>query len=224
MGGYVPPRPFGELLGVVSPPPGATWGALTQGVGLSQLVHALQASPAGQGLRLTAWNVRWLVSGRDQGPAKRECIRRWLDAGRVVALSETHWREADAAVWASNFPGAVVVASCAVPGPNGGPRCRCLPGCPINHKYLPGGLDGLLGLWGFQIHSRRDLWQWIRLSWSVDRRSARSAACSLLMYRCKYYCFVLADTMRRLMSRSLPRWMPSRNYCLVGYSRYLFGS
>ena len=91
-------------------------------MGLSQLVHALQASPAGQGLRLSAWNVRWLVSGRDQGPAKRECIRRWLDTGRVVALSETHWWEADAAVWANHFPGAVVVSACAVPGPNGGPR------------------------------------------------------------------------------------------------------
>ena len=110
---------WGALRGGV-PPSGATWGDLTGGVGLSQLVHALRAPPAQQGLRLAVWNVRWLVSGRDQGASKRECIRRWIDVGRAVALCETHWRAADAAVWANHFPGASVVYACAVPGPNGG--------------------------------------------------------------------------------------------------------
>ena len=53
-------------------------------------------------LRLASWNVRWLVSPSAPASAsKREAIRRWLDAGRVAALQETHWRPEDAAVWAS---------------------------------------------------------------------------------------------------------------------------
>ena len=58
-------------------------------------------------------------SAAQQNHAKRDRIRRWLDAGRVVLLQETHWSLADSSVWSHLFPAAAVRASVA-PGGVGG--------------------------------------------------------------------------------------------------------
>eukprot|EP00969_Alexandrium_andersonii_P003182 136706-Alexandrium_andersonii.AAC.1 len=44
---------------------------------------------------------------------------RLLNQGAVVAIQETRWTEADAGVWASQFPLAKVVAAPGRPGPAG---------------------------------------------------------------------------------------------------------
>ena len=49
-------------------------------------------------------------------------IRELLLSGTIVAVQETHWTEADAAVWGSLFPGSQVFASPATRGPRGGPQ------------------------------------------------------------------------------------------------------
>ena len=110
-----------RLLRGGSPPPGATWGWLLAGRGLGHLVEGLEAGAVGEEVRLASWNARWLVSlDSTQVALKREAVRKWLDAGRVVLLQETHWNAVDALVWESRFPGARVVSSPAVAGPGGG--------------------------------------------------------------------------------------------------------
>eukprot|EP00969_Alexandrium_andersonii_P373024 15483045-Alexandrium_andersonii.AAC.1 len=52
--------------------------------------------------------------------AKRARIMRLLNQGALVGIQETHWTEADAGVWASQFPLAKVVAAPDRPGPAGG--------------------------------------------------------------------------------------------------------
>ena len=52
--------------------------------------------------------------------AKRAVVLRHLLRGRIIALQETHWDEAVAARWGALFPGSVVLAAPARPGPNGG--------------------------------------------------------------------------------------------------------
>ena len=74
-------------------------------------------------MSIASWNVRWAVSPHTpQAAAKREQLRRWLEAGRIVLLQETHWRPEDEAIWRTLLPAATVVASPAVNGPRGGPQ------------------------------------------------------------------------------------------------------
>ncbi|CAK0788266.1 unnamed protein product, partial [Prorocentrum cordatum] len=102
-------------------PPGATWGRLCEGRGLSQLLAALREDRAGAGLRLAAWNIRWLVDPHaTNNSAKRRMVQGWLDAGRIVLLGETHWGAAEQALWAAQFPPATVHSSPAQVGPGGG--------------------------------------------------------------------------------------------------------
>ena len=49
-----------------------------------------------------------------QNIQKKQRIRRWLDAGRIVLLQETHWETPDLAVWENLLPAATVFASEAV--------------------------------------------------------------------------------------------------------------
>merc|ERR1712155_447050 len=75
-----------------------------------------------QNRRIATWNIRWLVSPHtEQATAKRGVVRQWLDAGHVSLLQETHWDQADIAIWTTPFPAATLAAAPAVPGPRGGP-------------------------------------------------------------------------------------------------------
>ena len=59
------PAVLWEVLQGGRPPPGATWGQLTEGRGLHTLVSALRGCPVrGQGIRLACWNIRWLIDGK----------------------------------------------------------------------------------------------------------------------------------------------------------------
>ena len=104
-------------------PRGATWGDLLDGRTLEHLLGAARADLAPAGLAIASWNVRWAVSPHTpQAAAKREQLRRWLEAGRPVLLQETHWRQEDVAVWRTLLPAATVIASAATDGPRGGPQ------------------------------------------------------------------------------------------------------
>ena len=47
-----------------------------------------------------SWNARWLVDGAaNRVIAKREAISRLLAKGAIVCVQETHWSEADGAIW-----------------------------------------------------------------------------------------------------------------------------
>ena len=64
--------------------------------------------------------MRWLVDPHSaQNIRKRQRIRRWLDAGKVTLLQETHWETADLVVWENMFPAATIVASEAHRGAGG---------------------------------------------------------------------------------------------------------
>ena len=102
-------------------PRGATWGSLTGGKVLDDLLATLRGADSAESWRVAAWNLRWAVSPHtQQAAAKRELVRRWLEAGRAVLLQETHWSREDEAVWAPLFPTARLHATPAVPGPRGG--------------------------------------------------------------------------------------------------------
>ena len=74
--------------------------------------------PLGAGtLHIATWNARWLLSPHSgQGTRKRAFIQGLFLQGIIVALQETHWTPASAAVWGGLFPGAQVFSSEA-PGP-----------------------------------------------------------------------------------------------------------
>ena len=96
-------RTLGALWGLLNggaPPVGATWGGLIGQRSFDDLVRALRAGAGCRDRRFVTWNLRWLVStSTDEGPAKREVVRRWVDVGRIVAVQETHWNPGDEAVW-----------------------------------------------------------------------------------------------------------------------------
>ena len=116
------PGALWSLLRSTVPPAAATWAALLGQNTLHDLIRSIPASHRPEA-RLVSWNLRWLVSPRaDQAAAKRALVRRWLETGRVVLLQETHWSEADIAVWQTSFPAATVLASAAAAGPRGGPQ------------------------------------------------------------------------------------------------------
>ena len=112
-----------NLLHHTSPPRGATWSTLIANYTFNQLCQQLRARHVQAGVRLASWNLRWLVSPHtDQAAGKRALVRRWLEAGRIVLLQETHWTAADLAVWETAFPAATVLAAPATAGPRGGPQ------------------------------------------------------------------------------------------------------
>jgi len=117
------------------PPPGATWGALIRQSNLTDLETGLNAG--GDRFRVASWNLRWLVDpGSQQGRGKKMALLRKLRGAAVVCVQETHWREADAGVWAGLFPGAAVAASPARAGPHGGPQGGVAIFVPTPHVLL----------------------------------------------------------------------------------------
>ena len=105
-----------------SPPPGSVWRDLLQDTGLEALVCAIRSRRSNMGWKFASWNPQWLRSPRsDKAAQKRVVVRRWLEAGRVVLLQETHWLPSDLAFWENAFPGATVIAYPAGRGPGGGP-------------------------------------------------------------------------------------------------------
>jgi len=117
------PDALWRLLRGTERPRGATWGGLLAGRGLDDLVDAMAGRGTEGEVRLASWNVRWLVAPHTaRNAAKREVLRRLLEAGRVVLVQETHWTAADAAVWHARFPAAHLRHSEATEGPRGGPQ------------------------------------------------------------------------------------------------------
>ena len=91
-------------------PNGATWARLIAG-----LINALEERSGTEGSGFVSWNARWLVDARSvQNVPKKQRIRRWLDAGKVVFQQEMHWETVDLAVWETLFPAATIIASEAV--------------------------------------------------------------------------------------------------------------
>ena len=117
------PSSLGLLLRGRLPVPGDTWGSLLEGAGWGALCAALRTGAMARGARFVTWNLRWMVSPHTARNAdKRSAVRQWLEAGRIVFLQETHWSEADLAVWGACFPASTLLAAHAVLGPRGGPQ------------------------------------------------------------------------------------------------------
>ena len=101
-------------------PHATTWADLIAGHTPEDLLAAVRDRNAAEGPGFASWNVRWLVDPHSaQNIRKRQRIRRWLDAGKVTLLQETHWETADLAVWENMFPAATIVASEADRGAGG---------------------------------------------------------------------------------------------------------
>ena len=77
-------------------PHATTWADLIAEHTPANLLAALRERSASEGPGSASWNVRWLVDPHSvQNILKRQRIRRWLDAGRITLLQETHWETAD---------------------------------------------------------------------------------------------------------------------------------
>ena len=101
-------------------PNGATWADLIAEHSPEDLVNALKGRNGAEGPGLLPWNVRWLIDPRSvQNTLKRQRARRWLDAGKVILLQETHWETTGLTVWENLFPAATIIASEAVDGAGG---------------------------------------------------------------------------------------------------------
>ena len=109
-------RPGGGL------PQRTTWGRLCGDATLGTVLERIEARATAPGLRPATWNVRWLISPHtQQGILKRQRIMRGLNAGKVVALQETHWQTCQAAIWEGLFTGTEVVSTCARESARGAP-------------------------------------------------------------------------------------------------------
>ena len=101
-------------------PNGATWSDLIAEHTPADLLATLKDRCATEGPGFAPWNVKWLVDPHSvQNILKRQRIRRWLDAGKITLLQETHWETSDLAVWETLFPAATIVASEAASGAGG---------------------------------------------------------------------------------------------------------
>ena len=101
------------------------------------IVAAMNKTRDSEGVRMATWNPRLMVSPHtEQGAAKRRRVQRAIRAGIIVALQETHWAVSKIVVWSGLFPGAVVVATGARPGPNGGPQGGVALVIPIRYEIL----------------------------------------------------------------------------------------
>ena len=121
-------------------PTGATCSLLIGTSSLQDLIDATRRHQDSSGPSFVSWNVRWMVDPHTtQNNAKRLRIRRWLDAGKIVMLQETHWSAADSAIWANPFHAATTLASTSG-GPGGGVAIIIPPGVSITgrREVVPG--------------------------------------------------------------------------------------
>ena len=117
-------------------PNGATWSDLIAEHTPEDLLAALKRRSATEGPGFASWNVRWLIDPHSvQNILKRQRIRRWLDAGEITLLQETHWEASDLAVWENLFPAATFVASEADNGAGGG-AIIIPPSVEITHRRV----------------------------------------------------------------------------------------
>ena len=117
-------------------PNGATWSDLIAEHTPEDLLAALKRRSATEGPGFASWNVRWLIDPHSvQNILKRQRIRRWLDAGEITLLQETHWEASDLAVWENLFPAATFVASEADNGA-GGVAIIIPPSVEITHRRV----------------------------------------------------------------------------------------
>ena len=70
-----------------------------------------------------------------QSILKRQRIRRWLDAGKIILLQGTHWEASAFAVWENLFPATTIIASEADNGA-GGVAIIIPPSVEITHRRV----------------------------------------------------------------------------------------
>ena len=101
--------------------PGRRWAQLAD-ISLAGLASRLLRPCTTGSVQIATWDARWLLSPHSgQGTRKRAFIHGLLLRGIVVALQETHWTPASAALWGGLFPGAQVFSSEAPRPPRGRP-------------------------------------------------------------------------------------------------------
>ena len=102
-------------------PPGCTWERLCGRATMDSLLAAVQRKETMNGLRMSTWKTRWLVSPHTvQGDSKRRHLQRSFNAGYIVAVQETHWDTDAGNVWSGLFPSSTVLYTLAPPGPREG--------------------------------------------------------------------------------------------------------
>ena len=117
-------------------PHATTWSDFIAERTPANLLAALRERSASEGPGFASWNVRWLVDPHSvQNILKRQRVRRWIDAGKIILLQETHWETADLAVWENMFPAATIVASEADRGA-GGVAIIVPPSAEVTHKQV----------------------------------------------------------------------------------------
>jgi len=86
-----------------APPPQISWGALLVGWGEADEARvraALRETICLDDVVITSWNVRWLVDPNStRATGKKRVIEERLALGQIVCIQETHWSDADEAVW-----------------------------------------------------------------------------------------------------------------------------
>ena len=117
-------------------PSGATWADLIAEHTPEDLLNALKERSGTEGPGFAPWYVRWLIDPHSvQNILKRQRIRRWLDAGKIILLQETHWETSDLAVWENLFPAATIIASEAANGA-GGVAILVPPSVEVSHRRI----------------------------------------------------------------------------------------
>jgi len=90
-----------------APPYNPTWGGLLRGHESSdpgRIRAALRESLSLHEVTVVSWNLRWLVNpDSDRAAGKKRVIEERLQQGHIVCIQETHWTDADAAVWEHSF-------------------------------------------------------------------------------------------------------------------------
>ncbi len=89
------------------PTPASTWADLLE---VSDAALSPSPCPLDSIPPCVTWNLRSLRDiATHSARGKRACLRAWLQKGAVVFLQETHWTNADKAVWEADFQGAQIV-------------------------------------------------------------------------------------------------------------------
>ena len=124
------------ILHQTSVPSGATWADLIAEHTPEDLPNALKGRSGTEGPGIASWNVRWLIGPHSvQNILKRQRIRRWLGAEKIILLQETHWETSGLAVWENLFPAATIIASEAANGA-GGVAILVPPSVEVSHKRI----------------------------------------------------------------------------------------
>ncbi len=100
------------------PPPATTWADLLEVSDAALSPPSCSPDPIPPCI---TWNLRSLRDTTTHSArGKRACLRAWLQKGAVVFLQETHWTDADKAVWEADFQGTKIVHAAATATGRGG--------------------------------------------------------------------------------------------------------